>query len=161
MGQELAELIVPPVLRDRHRQGLAHYLKTGEGPVLNRRIEIPAMRKDGIEILVELAITPFEIEGSPFFTAYLRDITERLQNERRRAAQYTIATLLASSEPLVEVGPEIIQTIAASGHWVFGALWLHDAARDLSLRGIGLSRHSLLPRFLSHVAVPFQFFSGE
>jgi two-component system, cell cycle sensor histidine kinase and response regulator CckA len=133
VGEELATLIIPPALRQRHREGLAHYLKTGEGPVLNRRIEISAMRKDGSEILVELAITPFEIEGSPFFTAYLRDITERVQNERRRAAQYTIANLLAGSGSLEEVGPEIIQTIAASGNWVFGALWRHDEA-DETLR---------------------------
>src|SRR5438093_2363862 len=46
VGQELAELIVPPSLRERHRKGLAHYLKTGEGPVLGRRIEINALRRD-------------------------------------------------------------------------------------------------------------------
>src|SRR5438874_6319555 len=43
VGQELAELIVPPALREKHRQGLAHYLKTGHGPVLGRRIEINAL----------------------------------------------------------------------------------------------------------------------
>src|ERR1700716_2713648 len=77
VGKELAELIIPPRMREQHRKGLAHYLKTGEGPVLGRRIEINALRHDGSEILVELAITPFEIEGARFFTAYLRDITQR------------------------------------------------------------------------------------
>src|SRR4051812_22913488 len=97
IGQELAELIIPPALRERHRRGLAHYLKTGEGPVLGRRIEINALRRDGSEILVELAITPFHIDDSLFFTAYLRDITERVRTEKRRAAQYTVASLLAGS----------------------------------------------------------------
>jgi len=126
VGQELAELIVPPLLRERHRQGLAHYLRTGEGPVLGRRVEIAAIRADGTEILVELAITPLQIAGQPIFTAYLRDITERVRTERRRTAQYGVASVLAGSWSLPEAGPQIIQTIAASGEWVFGAIWIVD-----------------------------------
>jgi two-component system cell cycle sensor histidine kinase/response regulator CckA len=126
VGQELAELIVPPALRAKHRQGLAHYLKTGEGPVLGRRIEINAIRSDGSEILVELAITPFEIDGSPFFTAYLRDITERVRNERRRSAQYNVASLLAGSWSLAEAGSQILEAIASGGDWVYGGIWVYD-----------------------------------
>ena len=126
VGQELAELIIPPMLRERHRRGLAHYLATGEGPVLDRRIEIAAMRADGSEILVELAITPFRIGGAPAFTAYLRDVTERVRAEGRRAAQYSIVSLLAGSWSLTEVGEQILQTIAGSGNWVFGSLWLYE-----------------------------------
>src|SRR5438128_3231064 len=62
VGKELAELIVPPRMRAQHRRGLAHYLTTGEGPLLGKRIEIEALRADGSEIQVELAITPFEID---------------------------------------------------------------------------------------------------
>lgn len=126
IGRELAELIVPPVLRERHRQGLAHYLKSGEGPVLGRRIEIAAVRADEEEILVELAITAYRIAGQPVFTAYLRDITERVRIERRRTAQYGVASLLTGSMSLREVGPQVLQTIASSGDWVFGAIWLND-----------------------------------
>jgi PAS domain S-box-containing protein len=126
VGQELAELIIPPALRNKHRQGLAHYLKTGEGPVLGRRIEISAIRRDGSEILVELAITPFDIDGSPFFTAYLRDITERVRNERRRSAQYNVASLLAGSWSLAEAGPQILEAIASGGDWVYGGIWVYD-----------------------------------
>src|SRR6266568_1340410 len=89
VGKELARLIIPPRLRERHRQGLAHYLKTGEGPLLGRLIEIAALRRDGTEILVALAISATEIDGSPIFTAYLRDITEQKRTEdvnRRLAA---------------------------------------------------------------------------
>jgi two-component system CheB/CheR fusion protein len=89
VGKELAELIIPPRLRERHRQGLAHYLKTGEGPLIGKLIEIEALRRDGSEILVALAINATQINGSPIFTAYLRDITERKRAEetnRRLAA---------------------------------------------------------------------------
>ena len=133
VGQELASLIIPPVLRERHRQGLAKYLATGEGPVLGRRIEIAAVRADGVEILVELAITPLRVSGRPTFTAYLRDITERVRNERRRTAQYSVASLLAGPTPLRELGPQILQTIAASGDWVFGSIWV-KRERDAALQ---------------------------
>src|SRR5881392_3140588 len=96
VGKELAELIIPPRMREQHRRGLAHFLKTGKGPVIGKRIEIAGIRKDGSEILVELAITALKIDsGAPVFTAYLRDITERVRNDRRRLAQYTVASLLA------------------------------------------------------------------
>ena len=133
VGQELAELIVPPELRERHRRGLAHYLATGEGPVLDRRIEIAAIRADGTEILVELAITAFRIDDAPIFTAYLRDITERVRTERRRSAQYNIVSLLAGSWSLAEVGERILQTIAGSGNWIFGSIWLYEKGAKRSI----------------------------
>src|SRR5207245_3990852 len=81
VGKELAELIIPPPVREQHRRGLAHFLKTGEGPVIGKRIEIAGLRKDGSEILVELAITALKIDSSTVFNAYLRDLTERLRNQ--------------------------------------------------------------------------------
>src|SRR6266699_3113004 len=94
VGKELASLIIPPRLRERHRQGLAHYLKTGQGPLLGRLIEIAALRRDGTEILVALAINATEIDGSPIFTAYLRDITEQ---KRAEDANRRLAAIIESS----------------------------------------------------------------
>ena len=84
VGKEMAELIIPPHLRDRHREGLARYLETGDGPVVGNRIEITAWRADGTEFPVELAITRVEVPGPPMFTGYLRDITKRKTNEEER-----------------------------------------------------------------------------
>jgi len=84
IGREMAEVIIPPQMRELHRQGLAKYLATGEGPVLGKRIEITAVRKDGGEFPVELSITPIPSEGSPTFTGYLRDITDQKDAERER-----------------------------------------------------------------------------
>src|SRR5205807_3273178 len=126
VGKELAELIIPPRMREQHRRGLAHYLKTGEGPVIGKRIEIAGVRKDGSEILVELTITALEIDSSPIFTAYLRDITDRTRNDRRRLAQYTVASLLAGSWTLAEASSAILQTITSVGDWVLSTLWIYD-----------------------------------
>ena len=84
IGKEMADLIIPPHLRETHRQGLARYIETGDGPVVGSRIEITAMRADGTEFPVELAITRVHVPGAPLFTGYLRDITRRVQGEEER-----------------------------------------------------------------------------
>ncbi len=81
IGQELAEAIVPPQYRDLHRQGLAHYLKTGEGPYMNKLIEITAFHRDRYEFPVELSVSPFFSRGEKTFSAFIRDITQRKRNE--------------------------------------------------------------------------------
>src|SRR3954451_19703948 len=97
IGREMADLIVPPRLRDMHRRGIARYLATGNAVVLNRRIEIVGMRRDGSEFPVELAITRIPLPGRPIFTGYLRDITERKQSEQ---------DLRASRARIVKAGDE-------------------------------------------------------
>jgi len=84
IGREMSELIVPPALRERHRQGLARCLDTGEGSVLGRRVEMTAMRADGEEFPVELAISRIPRDGPPTFTGYVRDVTERKRAEELR-----------------------------------------------------------------------------
>ncbi len=78
MGALMADMIVPPELRERHNQGMIHYLATGEGPVLGKRIEMPAMRADGTIFPIELAIMRMSGEP-PTFTAYIRDLTQQKQ----------------------------------------------------------------------------------
>src|SRR4051812_48505862 len=98
IGQELASLIIPPGFRERHREGLRHYLETGEGPVLGHRLEAKALRADGSEILVELAITALRIGDEPVFTAYLRDITDRIRGEE---ASRRLAAIIESSDDAI------------------------------------------------------------
>ena len=86
LGKELAGLIIPPEMRDAHRRGLARYLATGEGPVIDNRLELTAIRSDGSELPVELSVTRIQTRGMPEFTAYLRDITVRKQAERAMQA---------------------------------------------------------------------------
>jgi PAS domain S-box-containing protein len=87
IGRELAEAIVPPSLRDAHRAGLGRYLDTGEPRILDRRLELTAMRADGSEFPVELTITRTGPPEAPSFTGYVRDITDR-----KRAAQQLMAS---------------------------------------------------------------------
>jgi len=82
VGKLLSRTIVPPQHREAHERGLRHFLATGEGPVLNRRVEITACHRTGREFPVELTISPAQYEGAWTFSAFVRDITERKQSER-------------------------------------------------------------------------------
>src|SRR6266478_6644046 len=85
IGRQMAELIIPPALRERHHRAMAHYLATGEGPILGRRLELTALRADGSEFPIELTINVIRLaDETPIFTGYLRDITERKQAEEER-----------------------------------------------------------------------------
>ena len=112
VGREMAELIVPPDLRERHRSGLARLLAGGAPRVLDRRFEIDAMRRDGTRFPVELTITRIDVPGAPVFTGYLRDITER---------RWAEAELRASRARIVEAADAARQRIERD---------LHDGAQQ-------------------------------
>jgi PAS domain S-box-containing protein len=81
LGRNLAETIIPHDQREAHQQGLAQYLKTGNGPILGRRVETMALHKDGHALPMELTVSPIQINGTVIFSAFIRDITERKQAE--------------------------------------------------------------------------------
>ena len=84
IGQRLSELIIPPNYRAGHETGLSHYLGTGEGPVLDRRIEVAGLHRDGTEFPVELSVTASEQFGDKLFVGFVRDISERTAEAERQ-----------------------------------------------------------------------------
>jgi PAS domain S-box-containing protein len=81
--QDLAGLIIPPHLRDRHRSGLRRYLTTGEAPVFNTLLEMEALHRNGTIFPVELSISPLKANDVQTFCGFITDITERKRNEER------------------------------------------------------------------------------
>jgi PAS domain S-box-containing protein len=77
IGREMAEVIIPPSLRDAHRRGLERYVTHGTGTIMGKRIEVMAMRADGSEFPAELTITRLPLDGPVRFTGFLRDLSER------------------------------------------------------------------------------------
>ncbi len=77
IGRQLHMLIIPQQYRDAHLQGMKHFQKTGEAPILNKRIEILALRRDEHEFHVELTISMVRWEDELEFCAFLSDITEK------------------------------------------------------------------------------------
>lgn len=95
LGKKLAGLIVPPQHRDAHANGIRRYLETGEGPVLNSRIEITALHRDGHEFPVELTVWPVLTSSGCCFHAFVHDITKRQQAEAEiRSKNQDLETLL-------------------------------------------------------------------
>src|ERR1700730_3626159 len=82
MGRELAELIVPPALREAHRKGVERHRQTGKARILGQVLEMQAMRRGGEELPVELFISRVEVEGARYFVGYIRDLTKRKKAER-------------------------------------------------------------------------------
>ncbi|MBI5106188.1 MAG: PAS domain S-box protein [Solirubrobacterales bacterium] len=108
VGRELAELIIPPALRAAHREGVERYVATGQGRMVGHPVELPAMRADGSEFPVEIAITRPRLPGQPLFTGFIRDVTERRRDEQalrslaeEQAALRRVATVVAGA-----AGPE-------------------------------------------------------
>ncbi len=77
VGQPLVLTIIPAQYREAHKKGLARFLESGVGPILNQRIEITALHRDGHEFPVELTVSPLVLRGSVVFSAFIRDITEQ------------------------------------------------------------------------------------
>ena len=93
VGKHLSSTIVPPQHREAHVHGLQHYLATGEGPVLNKRIEITALHRDGHEFPVELAIAPVQMHGALIFSAFVQDISERKRSEHALEERVQLRTV--------------------------------------------------------------------
>jgi PAS domain S-box-containing protein len=81
IGRELAEHVIPPRDRQAHRQGVRRYVETGMARMLNKRIELSALHRDGHEFPVELSITPIGFGEELVFSAFIRDITGRTRAE--------------------------------------------------------------------------------
>ena len=138
VGRPLAEVIIPPALRAAHEAGFKRFLETGEIRVLNKRLELTALRRDGKEFPVELAITLVRREGTePFFTGYLRDITAR------KNAEAAIERLARHNEMLLDSVGEGIYGLDTAGRTTFinptGARLLGYRPEEL----LGLSIHEL------------------
>ncbi len=77
IGRKLVDTIIPVRYQAAHEKGIARYLSTHESHVIGSLVELEAQRADGSEIPVEISITAVSTGDVEFFTAYLRDISER------------------------------------------------------------------------------------
>jgi PAS domain S-box-containing protein len=109
LGSQMAEVLVPPSLRAEHYRGLEHYLETGEGKVIGRRVELTALRANGNEFPVELAISRVPGDGPAVFTGFIRDLTEQKRSERELSAY------AEQLRGLIESAPDGILMVDAEG----------------------------------------------
>ena len=137
-GRFLADTIIPIAYRERHRRGLKHFLATGEGPRLNRRLELSALRRDGREFPVELTIWPLRLGSTFHFSAFIHDITERKRAEevlaeraRLIALRADIGAVLAGSEPLPRLLQRCVEALVHNLGVAFARIWTLRGGSDV------------------------------
>jgi two-component system sensor kinase FixL len=105
IGRSVAETVVPARLRAAHLAGIGRYLETAEKRVLDRRMEMTAIRRDGTEFPVELALSAIERGRTTIFAAHIQDLTERKEAEqaiRESEAREQAAKELLQKQRFVE-----------------------------------------------------------
>ncbi|MNR78099.1 Diguanylate cyclase DosC [compost metagenome] len=117
VGKALVDMVVPPAMRTGYAYGLKHFLATGESKVINRRLEITALRRDGVELPVELAVACVARRKGYLFIAFLHDITERklLQASLMGMALRDALTDLPNRRALIQKLPESIARASRLG----------------------------------------------
>jgi two-component system, LuxR family, sensor kinase FixL len=119
IGRPLADLIIPPEYRERHRAGLARVAAGGEPRILDRRVELEALRRGGERFPVELIVTR---TGDRLFTGFVRDLTELREAERRRTE---LQRLLIASEQLAGMGSWGLELPSLEAVWSDGMHAIH------------------------------------
>ncbi|MCW8906410.1 MAG: diguanylate cyclase [Sedimenticola sp.] len=109
-GRLIADVIIPPALRQQHHDGFERYLETGVPHIIDRRVEVRAMRADGSEFPIELTVTAFHARGVRYFTAFIRDISRRLEMEQRIRQEKELVQLL---HRLTSLANEASNTLSA------------------------------------------------
>jgi diguanylate cyclase (GGDEF)-like protein/PAS domain S-box-containing protein len=81
-GESLALILIPSRFHASHYAGMAHFLATGEGQVLDRRMEVQALHRNGSELTLEMTITALPPGGRSTFLAFMRGLSNTVATER-------------------------------------------------------------------------------
>ena len=149
IGRTLSSLIVPERMRRQHEEGLRRYLATGEGPILNRRLEIDALHKDGHEFPVQLSVTPIRRGECLTFSAFIEDITERKRMEEEVRQLQKLEAIGRLSGGIAHDFNNILSVIVGVGNTLLPELTDPDHRQQVEEiirageRGAGLTRQFL------------------
>lgn len=139
VGRNLGDLIVPPALREAHHRGLRRFNSEGIARVLDQRLELSGLRKDGSEVPVELSITLVSRDGGDAFVGFLRDVSERKRAEAQMDFQLRESRLMLELSDLAsrncsfeEALVATLDGICALADWPVGhAYFVSDDAMEL------------------------------
>ena len=131
VGRVLGDLIVPPALREAHHRGLARFNREGIARVLDQRLELTGLRRDGSELPVELSITLVSREGKDAFVGFVRDISERRKAEaqlefqlRESRLMLDLADLASRNESFEDALVATLDAVCELAGWPVGHAFL-------------------------------------
>ncbi|MCU1282937.1 MAG: putative Hybrid sensor histidine kinase, partial [bacterium] len=132
IGRPLTDLM-PPRMRPAHHAGFHRYMSTGQAHLMGRPVRVPALRHDGVEIDVELTLSPLPVAGGGArVVASLRDLRDRVELERqvlaqqRLAAQNGVMSVFADAAGVDDAAARVLEAIGTSLHWPLGDFWIID-----------------------------------
>ncbi len=104
LGRQLAEVMIPPALRNLHNTKHKEFVETGVKHIFDRRAEFTGMRSDGSEFPLELTLTTVKDDGKTLVTGFLRDITQqkKAQQDIENIAYYDVLTGLPNRRLLID-----------------------------------------------------------
>jgi len=123
IGRRLADVFVPPELREAHQRGLARYLESGRSQILGTRVEVPALHASGRRILVELSVVRLPGSRPPLFVGHLRSIEEQKRREMRLRASAAASRALAIGDQADTVTREVLKAIGQELGWPVVQYW--------------------------------------
>jgi len=125
LGQSLT-MIMPKRYREAHERGLRRVNESGESRMIGSTMELHGLRKNHKEFPLELSLATWQTKGKRFFSAFLRDITDRKRMETRQAVQLAISQVLMEADTIEQAGSQLLQAIGHLTDWEAGLIWVPD-----------------------------------
>ena len=169
LGEELAALIIPESFREAHRAGMERFRKSGELPIAGQRLELPALRRDGSQLPVELSVAPIENDGQTLFLAYVRDISDWHREEEEQQRNVLEARIVgeaafevARASSYEDALKRILHTICEQIEWPLGHVWIpNDTGQYLVSSQIWYVRQGLDTKQLRSATARARFAKGR
>ncbi|MFI5304870.1 MAG: PAS domain S-box protein [Nitrospiria bacterium] len=115
LGRTLADLIIPPRLRDSYIRVFSQFLTTNEQPTSDKHFEFTAMRSDHTEFPIELTVTRLLPLNPPILFCYLHDLSQRKSSEQ------ALEKAERRFQSLIEKSFDMIAIADSEGYNVFSA----------------------------------------
>jgi len=127
LNRDMAEMLIPPELREHHRRSIAHYLETGERHVIQRPIEERALRADGTTFWAEIHVSVAHHQsGKTAFVAHIVDLTESKRRDREIAVGQAVGRAIAEDNSVSDTTSDVLKAVGDYGNWDVGLAWMLD-----------------------------------
>jgi diguanylate cyclase (GGDEF)-like protein/PAS domain S-box-containing protein len=133
IGKSMADVLIPAHLREVHWQALRRTLSQGECVSAGKRIEVTGLRRDGVEVPLEVVLSMFQIDGKPRFAAYMKDIGRQRQEQQLQTDGIMVLEMIAQNQPITDVMGALVRLVERQLPGMAGCVMLR---RNKRLEGV-------------------------